>query len=165
MTGGTARRFDRAFKLAALARMAAGKNVSALSCEFGVRRKLLYRWRDTVRRGGAEAGGVGRPRSGEKAVIPVARLRMLVPAGVAVPDELAEDRPVGAGAGFSGRPCSSWTRRVGGEARRATRRRPQPHPGPPRPSGRVPCRDWIDDAAADGGEFHENTQAGGGSTR
>ena len=60
MTGGTARRFDRAFKLAALARMAAGENVSAVSRELGVRRKLLYQWRDTVRRGGVEAlRGVG----------------------------------------------------------------------------------------------------------
>ena len=55
MTGSAARRFDRAYKLAALARMAAGENVSALGRELGVRRKLLYQWRDTVRRGGVEA--------------------------------------------------------------------------------------------------------------
>jgi len=62
MADGEARRFDRAFKMAALERMAAGANVSALSRELGVRRKLLYRWRDTVRRGGVEAlRGVGRP--------------------------------------------------------------------------------------------------------
>ena len=35
MADGRARRFDRAFKLAALARMAAGENVSALSRELG----------------------------------------------------------------------------------------------------------------------------------
>ena len=63
MADGKARRFDRAFKLAALARMAAGENVSALSRELEVRRKLLYQWRDTVRRGGAEAlrGNSGTP--------------------------------------------------------------------------------------------------------
>ena len=54
MAGKPARRFDRAFKVAALERMAAGANVSALSRELGVRRKLLYQWRDTVRRGGIE---------------------------------------------------------------------------------------------------------------
>lgn len=93
MAGGTARRFDRAFKLAALARMAAGENVSALSRELAVRRKLLYQWRDTVRRGGAEAlRGVGRPRAGEQAAVAASRPRMPVPAGVAEPDELARAR-------------------------------------------------------------------------
>lgn len=62
MGSGEARRFDRAFKVAALERMAAGENVSALGRELGVRRKLLYRWRDVARRGGVEAlRGVGRP--------------------------------------------------------------------------------------------------------
>jgi transposase len=55
MADGKARRFERAFKIAALERMAAGENVSALSRELGIRRKLLYQWRDTVRRGGIEA--------------------------------------------------------------------------------------------------------------
>lgn len=93
MTGDVARRFDRAFKLAALARMAAGENVSALSRELGVRRKLLYQWRDTVRRGGAEAlRGVGRPRHGERAAALVERPPAAVPPRVAVPDELARAR-------------------------------------------------------------------------
>jgi transposase len=93
MERGGARRLSREFKLAALARMAAGENVSALGRELGVRRKLLYRWRDTVRRGGAEAlRGAGRPRSGEKVAAPAARARAPVPAGVAVPDELARAR-------------------------------------------------------------------------
>lgn len=82
-----ARRFDRAFKVAALERMAAGANVSALGRELGVRRKLLYQWRDTVRRGGVEAlRGVGRPGAGERLVA------IEPPAGVAVPDELARAR-------------------------------------------------------------------------
>ena len=90
MADGTARRFDRAFKLAALARMAAGENVSALSRELEVRRKLLYQWRDAVRRGGAEAlRGVGRPRAGERVAATVERPRLAVPAGVAEPGELA----------------------------------------------------------------------------
>lgn len=90
MVVAVARRFERAFKVAALERMAAGANVSALSRELGVRRKLLYQWRDTVRRGGVEAlRGVGRPRAGERAV---ERPRRELPAGVAVPDELARAR-------------------------------------------------------------------------
>ena len=35
------RRFDREFKLAALRRMLAGENVSALARELGIRRKYL----------------------------------------------------------------------------------------------------------------------------
>jgi transposase len=90
MAGKLARRFDRAFKVAALERMAAGANVSALSRELGVRRKLLYQWRDTVRRGGVEAlRGVGRPRSGERVAVAVARPGVAAAPSVAVPDELA----------------------------------------------------------------------------
>jgi transposase len=51
----SSRRFSREFKLAALARMAAGENVSALARELGVRRKLLYQWRDRFRLGGPVA--------------------------------------------------------------------------------------------------------------
>ena len=90
MSDGVARRFDRAFKLAALARMAAGENVSALGRELGVRRKLLYRWRDVVRRGGVEAlRGVGRPPGRERGAASMDRPRLAAPRGVAVPDELA----------------------------------------------------------------------------
>ena len=93
MGRGGARRLSREFKLAALARMATGENVSALSRELGVRRKLLYQWRDTVRRGGVEAlRGVGRPRAGASVAAAAARLRAPAPPGVAVPDELARAR-------------------------------------------------------------------------
>ena len=85
--------FDRAFKLAALERMAAGANVSALSRELGVRRKLLYQWRETVRRGGVEAlRGVGRPRAGERTATAVGRPPTVAPPGVAAPDALARAR-------------------------------------------------------------------------
>ena len=70
--------------------MAAGENVSALGRELGVRSKLLYQWRDTVQRGGAEAlRGVGRPPAAERLERAPARSRAVMPAGVAVPDELA----------------------------------------------------------------------------
>ena len=57
--------FSRGFKLDAVSRMAAGGNVSALARELGVRRKLLYEWRDAWRIGGEEAlRSPGRPRKG-----------------------------------------------------------------------------------------------------
>jgi transposase-like protein len=88
------RRFSRDFKLAVLARMAAGENVSALAREFGIRRKCVYQWRERFRAGGAVAlRGRGRPtkaevlamRSGE--AVPAAGAVMPPPAP---PDELAE---------------------------------------------------------------------------
>lgn len=60
------RRFSREFKVAALARMAAGENVSALARELGVRRKYLYQWRERFRAGGAIAlRSRGRPTKAE----------------------------------------------------------------------------------------------------
>lgn len=46
------RAFERGLKLSAVERMACGENVSALARELGVRRKLLYEWRDAFRREG-----------------------------------------------------------------------------------------------------------------
>lgn len=58
--------FSRAFKLAAVRRMMAGENVSALSRELQVLRKDLYYWRARFRAGGPEAlRGKGRPRKAE----------------------------------------------------------------------------------------------------
>ena len=58
-----ARRFSREMKLAAVLRMLAGENVSALARELKLRRKLLYEWRDNFRLGGPEAlRSPGRPR-------------------------------------------------------------------------------------------------------
>ena len=39
------------FKARAVARMAAGENVSALASELRVRRKLLYEWKQLVEQG------------------------------------------------------------------------------------------------------------------
>lgn len=52
---GKERRFSREFKLAALARMAAGENVSALCRELGIKRKYIYQWRERFRLGGPAA--------------------------------------------------------------------------------------------------------------
>ena len=58
--------FSRSFKLAAVRRMMAGENVSALSRELQVLRKDLYYWRRRFRAGGPEAlRGKGRPRKAE----------------------------------------------------------------------------------------------------
>jgi transposase-like protein len=58
-----ARVFSREKKLAAVRRMLAGENVSALARELRLRRKLLYAWRDNFRSGGPDALRTrGRPR-------------------------------------------------------------------------------------------------------
>src|SRR5262249_46300849 len=44
--------FSREFKLAAVERLEGGESGAALSRELGVKRTLLYRWRDAVRAGG-----------------------------------------------------------------------------------------------------------------
>src|SRR5260221_12150891 len=73
------RRFSREFKLAALARMAAGENVSALARELVVRREFLYQWRERFRAGGPVAlRSRGRPTKSEV-------LAMQSGAGVALP--------------------------------------------------------------------------------
>jgi transposase len=80
MSEETARQFSREFKLAALARMAAGENVSALARELGVLRKCLYQWRDRYRLGGAVAiRSRGRPTKAESMVL---RAAGVVPAAV-----------------------------------------------------------------------------------
>ncbi len=98
MKKGTERRFSREFKLAALARMAAGENVSALARELVVPRKYLYQWRERFRAGGPIAlRSRGRPtkaevlamQSGEEAVLPMPAAAMPMPAP---PDELAKAR-------------------------------------------------------------------------
>lgn len=62
------RSFTRAFKLAALARMAETESIVGLARELGIERKLLYCWRDQYAAGGA-AGlrRAGRPSAAELA--------------------------------------------------------------------------------------------------
>ena len=64
------KQYSKEFKLAALARMETGTNVTELARELGVRRKDLYAWREKNRKG--EWQTPGRPRkavSGQEAVI------------------------------------------------------------------------------------------------
>lgn len=66
MADETKRLFSRDYKLAALRRMLAGENVSALARELGVRRKYLYQWRERFRAGGPLAlRSRGRPTKAE----------------------------------------------------------------------------------------------------
>jgi transposase len=66
MADETKRFFSRDYKLAALRRMLAGENVSALARELGVRRKYLYQWRERFRAGGPLAlRSRGRPTKAE----------------------------------------------------------------------------------------------------
>jgi transposase-like protein len=61
--------FSREFKLEAVSRVEAGENVSSLARDLGVRRKLLYEWRDAWRLGGEDAlRPPGRPRKGASVV-------------------------------------------------------------------------------------------------
>src|SRR6266436_2009458 len=83
------RRFSREYKVAAVRRMLAGENVSALARELGLRRKYLYQWRERFRLGGAMAlRSRGRPTKAEV-------LAMRLPCG---------DEPAAAGAASAGEP-------------------------------------------------------------
>ena len=75
MSGLLRRRFGRALKLEVVRRMLAGESGTVLSREFGIKRALLYRWREVVRDGGEEAlrDGPGRPGRVEKAAMAMAR--------------------------------------------------------------------------------------------
>jgi transposase-like protein len=80
---GSGKKFAEAEKLQALSRMEAGENVTRLAQEMGVRRRLLYAWRDIMRRRGSlSAGRRGRPRKGERAAWEAVGNRADVPIGV-----------------------------------------------------------------------------------
>jgi len=85
--------FSREMKLAALSRMLAGENVSALARELRLRRKLLYKWRDQFRSGGPDALRTrGRPRKVPPATV-AAPVSQAPPAGAQAPpavDDLAQ---------------------------------------------------------------------------
>ena len=59
-SGSEQRVFTAEFKAGVVQRMTAGESVSRLSRELGIRRQILYRWRDAYRREGLE--GLGKPR-------------------------------------------------------------------------------------------------------
>jgi transposase len=127
------RRFGREFKLAALRRLEAGESGSALSLELGVKRTVLYRWRDAWRVGGELAlrEGQGRPKKAEALAMEEAR------GPLAKANDLAEAR----------RQIGELERKVGqqqvyldffkGALRRIeTSRQPAPAPGAPASSPR-----------------------------
>jgi len=67
MSKRTRRSFSRAFKLNVIERLEAGESGTALALELGVKRTIIYRWRDTWRQGGPEAlrSKPGRPAKAE----------------------------------------------------------------------------------------------------
>ena len=73
------KQYSKEFKLAALARMEAGTNVTELAAELGVTRKDLYAWRAKKRIGGEELVGrpIGRPRKPEPKPAEVAAITAL----------------------------------------------------------------------------------------
>lgn len=61
--GAKARVFSREFKVAAVERVGSGESVAAVAQELGVRRKLLYEWKQRFEAGGVEnLRRAGRPR-------------------------------------------------------------------------------------------------------
>ena len=83
MSEGVRRSFGRDFKLGLVRRLEAGESGTALAREAGVKRTLIYRWRDTVRAGGEAAlrDGAGRPTVAEAlARGPAAKARSLAEA-------------------------------------------------------------------------------------
>ena len=93
------RKFSREFKLEAVRRILAGKQIKALSQELTVLRKDLYSWRKLFRAGGAEAlRPLGRPRKGDGVVTARVRKRAREVAAddVAAPERVAElERKIG----------------------------------------------------------------------
>ncbi len=67
--------YSRAFKLEAIRRLEAGESASALAEELGVKRTLLYRWRDACRAGGELSlrEKLGRPLKAEALAMAQAR--------------------------------------------------------------------------------------------
>ncbi|HEY4471219.1 MAG TPA: helix-turn-helix domain-containing protein [Stellaceae bacterium] len=93
MADETKRLFSRDYKLAALRRMLAGENVSALARELGVRRKYLYQWRERFRAGGPLAlRSRGRPTKAEVLAMQAGEMAPDIPAAsmpqAAPPDAL-----------------------------------------------------------------------------
>ena len=71
----TRQAYSRDFKLEAIRRLEAGESGSALALELGVKRTLLYRWRDAVRAGGELAVRETRGRPPKAEALAMARAR------------------------------------------------------------------------------------------
>ena len=69
------RSFSREFKLAVIGRLEAGESGSALALETGVKRTIIYRWRDKWRAGGELAlrSEHGRPTKADALALEAAR--------------------------------------------------------------------------------------------
>ena len=116
------RKFSPEFRIAAAQRMLAGGSVTKVQCELGVKRSVLYRWRErsrTTARAGGGTGAQGRPagdvpgffqtslRAGQGGVEPAARRRWRE----GISREIRTMMPaLGAGLSISGRARSQGSR-------------------------------------------------------
>jgi transposase len=67
---GARRQFSREFKLAAIQQVARGQKQAEVSRDLKIQTKLLAKWRQQFRSGGATAlKGVGRPRGSKKTML------------------------------------------------------------------------------------------------
>ncbi len=142
--------FSREFKLAAVRRMLAGENVSALSRELTVLRKDLYVWRKRFRAGGAEAlRGRGRPRKArwrrrESAAKRARRSRRLTrPRRSGLPNWSARSASSSWIWIFFGKPCGKSGKHAG-RATGLARRRLRGHPGDDDPAAARRTHDRAD---------------------
>jgi len=100
---GTRKIFTEAEKVVALSRMQAGENVTRLADELGVRRRLLYAWRDIVRKHGSVSGvRRGRPPKGAPAA-----------AKAAAPARAKSDRSDAAASSKAGQRIAELERKIG----------------------------------------------------
>jgi transposase-like protein len=69
------RSFSREFKLKVIARLDGGERGSDLARELSIKRTIIYRWRDAVRRGGKLAlrSKAGRPNKAEARAMAIER--------------------------------------------------------------------------------------------
>ena len=97
------RRWDRDFKLRAIARMEAAPSILGLAEELGIRREMLHKWRRAYEDGGADALHViGRPngREAARAEPPSSRPLTDLEAAQRRIGELERMRPAAVGSGF-----------------------------------------------------------------
>ena len=88
--------WSRALKISAVKRMLAGVNTTALAEELGVRRTILYRWRDSYRKDGVKAFP-GRPGPRPKSSMDIEEVRQEAASSLAAAEKrIAElERKIG----------------------------------------------------------------------
>jgi transposase-like protein len=83
------RKHSPEFRVSIVKRMLAGENISALSAEHGLPRSMMYRWRDTYRKYGAE--GLERPGASTPASKPAKRVAPRPPSAQSPPSNMSDE--------------------------------------------------------------------------